>query len=446
MIIALYIRVSSEEQAQHGLSLDVQEAALRRWAEDHHHTVAGIYRDEGVSARKPYTKRPELQRLLSELDRKHIQLIAFTKLDRWFRSVKDYYSVQDILDRHHVEWATIWEDYETSTAAGRLKVNIMLSVAQDEADRTSERIKQVQARQVEQGKPITGHQPFGYMVKDHKVVKNPDASPILEDAISHYMLRQNMSELTRYLNSKYHLAHAKTVYRRWLSQEMICGCYRGNPDYCEPYISRAEYDHLQAVLTHNVRKARTSHVYIFGGLIRCPYCGCLMTGYYTYNGYKSMSLPTHYYRCRGRIERTCDAPAKTVRESKLEVALLDKIESYFEDYRIEWEEDKRKRMTEKPDKYIAQLDRLKELYILGDVSREDYDKRKASLTAKITALSEVIDEDKESRMGSLADTLSGDFREAYGLLDDKHKQMFWRGILKEIKLDKDMKLTGVEFL
>ena len=68
-------------------------------------------------------------------------IILVTKLDRWFRNIGEYYKVQEILEAHNVSWKTIYEDYDTSTAAGRLKINIMLSVAQDEADRASERIK-----------------------------------------------------------------------------------------------------------------------------------------------------------------------------------------------------------------------------------------------------------------------------------------------------------------
>ena len=80
-----------------------------------------------------------------------IDLIIFTKLDRSFRSVRDNHAVQAILDKNNVVWRAILEDYQTETADGRLKVNIMLSVAENEADRTSERIKFVFANRVKNG-------------------------------------------------------------------------------------------------------------------------------------------------------------------------------------------------------------------------------------------------------------------------------------------------------
>ena len=144
MKVFLYVRVSSEEQVKHGYSLDAQEQALKEFCEHNKHIILGIYRDEGISGRKPYTKRPAMVQLLNDLERVKPDIILFTKLDRWFRNIKEYYKVQDILDKNKVYWKAINEEYDTSTASGRLYVNIKLSIAQDEADRTSERIKDVQ--------------------------------------------------------------------------------------------------------------------------------------------------------------------------------------------------------------------------------------------------------------------------------------------------------------
>ena len=127
MNAALYIRVSTEEQAMHGLSVAAQTAALDTWAKQNQVKVVDHYVDAGISARKKASTRPELQRLLRDIEAGNIDLVVFTKLDRWFRNIGEYYRVQDILDKHKVNWKTIQEDYDTSTASGRLKINIMLS-------------------------------------------------------------------------------------------------------------------------------------------------------------------------------------------------------------------------------------------------------------------------------------------------------------------------------
>ena len=139
--VALYCRVSSEEQVRHGYSLGAQLTALKEYAKKHRYAVMGEFVDEGISARKSYKKRPALLRLLEAVQDDQVDIILFIKLDRWFRNVKAYYQVQPILDQHNTAWQAILEDYETVTASGRLKVNIMLSVAENEADRTAERIK-----------------------------------------------------------------------------------------------------------------------------------------------------------------------------------------------------------------------------------------------------------------------------------------------------------------
>ena len=160
--VFLYVRVSTEEQAIHGLSIEAQTAALEAWAKANGHRVVGVYTDAGISARKPATKRPALQQLLADAQAGKGELIVFTKLDRWFRNIAEYYKVQEILEKSHIDWRTIQEDYDTSTASGRLKINIMLSVAQDEADRTSERIKAINEMKRKKLEPLTGDCMRGY--------------------------------------------------------------------------------------------------------------------------------------------------------------------------------------------------------------------------------------------------------------------------------------------
>ena len=188
MRIALYARVSTEEQSLRGLSIDAQLAALREWAGDQ---AVGEYVDPGVSARIPIKKRPHLQRLLRDVEDGKIDLIAFTKLDRWTRNIREYYKAQDILDAHNVAWRAIHEDYETQTAAGRLKVNIMLAVAQDEADRTSERVKAVFDEKRRKGLTVNGHMPVGLQYNDGIVTPGPDADRV-RDMFDKYIASRSL--------------------------------------------------------------------------------------------------------------------------------------------------------------------------------------------------------------------------------------------------------------
>ena len=141
---ALYIRVSSDKQVKEGDSIPAQREALRKYAKEHNFLIAGEYIDDGISGTK-YSQRDELQRMLSDVEARKIDIILFTKLDRYFRSVRHYTATQAILDKYGVGWTAIWEPiYDTTTPQGRLILNQMMSIAQFEAENTGQRIRQVQ--------------------------------------------------------------------------------------------------------------------------------------------------------------------------------------------------------------------------------------------------------------------------------------------------------------
>ena len=101
---ALYPRVSTEEQFIHGLSMAAQIQDLTDYANRMGYKIVGIYPDEGVSARKPISKRPALLRLLKDVEEGKIDIILVTKLDRWFRNIKEYQITEEILQRNHCYW------------------------------------------------------------------------------------------------------------------------------------------------------------------------------------------------------------------------------------------------------------------------------------------------------------------------------------------------------
>lgn len=124
-LVAAYIRVSSQEQKLHGLSLAAQEQKLREYAEAHNMKIVEWYRDEGVSARKLIRKRPELQRMIRDAEQGKFDRIIFIKLDRFFRSVAEYHECMKRISP--VVWTTTEEKYDLSTAQGRMLVNMKLN-------------------------------------------------------------------------------------------------------------------------------------------------------------------------------------------------------------------------------------------------------------------------------------------------------------------------------
>ena len=179
--VALYGRVSTEEQALKGFSIDAQVDALKEYCEKNSMKIVDIYLDEGISGAKPPLKRPALKRLLEDVESGKIDMILFTKLDRWFRSVKEYFKVQDVLDNNKVEWKAIQENYDTTTANGQMAITIFLAVAQNERDKTAERIKVVLDHKRKNKEACFGGRatPFGYKKEAdqdgiQRLVKDPE--------------------------------------------------------------------------------------------------------------------------------------------------------------------------------------------------------------------------------------------------------------------------------
>ena len=415
MKVFLYLRVSSEEQAKHGYSLDAQEEALKTFCEKHNHVILGIYRDEGISGRKPYTKRPAMIQLLADLPIVKPDIILFTKLDRWFRNIKEYYKVQDILDKNKVDWKAINEEYDTSTASGRLYVNIKLSIAQDEADRTSERIKDVQDQLIMQGKVLGGTVPFGYAIKNKRIVFGENIG-IVKEAIDHYMTFQSAHATAKMLNEKYGYDFNQTRLIRLFRSTLLKGEYRQNHNYCEPLLSSAEWDELQEVINRNIKHSPRQRIYLFTGMIKCPYCGRKLGG--IYDGTRK------YYRCARHYFGSCPMP-KHVNEKKVEKWLLDNIE---QDFRVNVTE-KPKEKRESPAKYRERLKRLNDMYLMGNISESEYKDKSAELQLKIAELSKEPVK-KEIRFET-------NWKSLYEELDDEHKRAFWRGLIKGVVINEN---------
>lgn len=191
---AIYIRVSTSEQMMHGKSLEAQREYLERYAKEHNMIVVGIYADEGKTARKELKKRKAIHALLEDVKAGKIDMILFWRLDRWFRNLSDFYKVQDILDEYDVHWLSASEPgINMETRDGRLQLNVVLSIGQNEVDTTSERIKFVNEASIRQGKLIFGEANMGFGYKSgivdgvKRMIKDPETEEATE-AFFKYLL------------------------------------------------------------------------------------------------------------------------------------------------------------------------------------------------------------------------------------------------------------------
>ena len=449
--VALYIRVSTEEQAVYGDSLPAQEEALLEWARSKGHKIVAIYRDEGNSARKAAFRRPVMLELLEDVKADKVDLIAFTKLDRWFRNLREYYNVQSILDKHRVAWQAILEDYNTTTADGRLKVNIMLSVAENESDRTSERIKFVFNSKLNRKEAFIPKQclPMGYTIQEvdgvKRVVKDPETQHIMEDFFRtalDYSVRRAAQEVTE----KYGLDRDHSSWYEHTKREIFTGTYRGVKDYCPAYITQDEFDYLNDK-TRRIRKTKQNRTYLFVGLLLCPACGRRMGTKFCIG---SQGREYYYYRCGKNISKACDFKS-TISEIQIEKYLLENVRQQIEGMILSAEaepaQQKKAPKRSEADKLKEQLRRTNVAYHAGNMEDDEYLARTKEIKAKLAAAqAEEEKEEKPADLSALKELLSTDFETIYKTLDKEDKRRLWRSIIRNINTDVSGHITSIDFI
>ena len=439
--VAIYCRVSTEEQVMHGYSLEAQEEALLAFAKEHGLKVVKIYRDEGFSARKPILKRKVMLELLEDVKDGKIDRILFVKLDRWTRNVSEFHAVQQILDRHNVTWQAILEDYNTVTADGRLKLNIMLSVAENEADRTGERIRFTYNSRVQKGEaPFPSRvAPFGYKVEVidgvRRMVKNPDTQEAVEFffrlAVVHSI--RHAAEIT---NREFGLSRAYTQWHRMTKNTAYYGTFHGVENFCEPYITKDEFDKLNNN-PQQVRKAKNNRTYIFSGLVKCGCCGRRMNGKYSTSGRGSRGV-YHYYRCIGTLVAVCENP--TLSEKKIEDYLLENVRREIEGQILEYEVAMASPKVAKKKANIGTLqERLRRInvsYHAGNMTDDEYLEESAAVKASIAdAQKEEEEHIPALDIEGLKEFLDSGFETVYESLTSEERRRLWISVIDEIVVE-----------
>ena len=455
---AVYIRVSTAEQQMHGKSLQAQRDFLERYAKEHGMVVVGVYADEGKTARKELKKRKAIHSLLSDVKAGKIDVILFWRTDRWFRNLSDFYKVQDILDEHGVRWISASEPgINMETRDGRLQLNVVLSIGQNEVDTTSERIKFVNESSVRQGKLIFGdaNMPLGYKsgIIDGKkcMIKDPDAEHMVLDFFDYFKKHQNKSDTIRYMQDTYHIDFSYSMLRTMLSSEFYKGTYRGFP-YCPAYLSEKEWNDIQRIAHKNVKHAPSGRVYLFSGLMRCPNCGQLLvgTGCSSVINRKTGEKRTYcYYRCnRAAADKICSWKHK-MSQNLIEEYLLKNFEKEYQADKIRCqkanEKKKKVKETRTPEKLQKELERLNLLFQKGRIEWDYYSKEYDRIEKELKDLSNIIPE-AEKDFSYLEQLVQTDFRTIYATLSQENRRAFWRSTIKQIHLNEDYTIKHVEFL
>lgn len=377
-----------------------------------------------------------MKRLLDDVEAGKVDIILFTKLDRWFRSVKEYFKVQEILDTYGVQWRAIHENYDTTTANGQMAITMFLAIAQNERDRTAERIKVVLEHKRKNKEACFGGNaiPLGYKKEADengvmRLVKDPETQQAVEEFWDIMIKTNNLNKAIRHMVNAYGINKDWKSWMRMTRSDFYCGIHRGVQDYCEPYVSPEDF-----LALHEKRPQKatpTGRIYLLRGLIRCPECGQKLCG--DADTRKNKVYKT--YRCAYRA-RGCSNHG-SYSELKLMKQLVNGLDGYLRE-EIAAAEIELAKPRPKPKTNIKELKekqrRLTVAYMAGNKTDKEYLQEDAELKSLI-AKAEKTAPPEPRNIQPLKDLLESDFKSIYESLTEEEKQLFWTKLIKEIKLD-----------
>jgi DNA invertase Pin-like site-specific DNA recombinase len=174
-----YIRVSTEDQAREGISLDNQEAKIKAYATLNGLDLTEIIKDAGISGKT--LNRPGIAKVLKMIEAREIEAIIVYKLDRLSRKTLDNLTLIESFDSNGIAFHSIMEKIDTKSAQGRFFLTILSALAQMERDLIAERTRDALAHKKTK-REWTGRIPFGYRVEDCHLVEDPEAMRTIQKA------------------------------------------------------------------------------------------------------------------------------------------------------------------------------------------------------------------------------------------------------------------------
>jgi len=331
---AIYIRVSTEDQAKEGYSLEVQREYLEDFAKREGCEVYKVYCDEGISAYS--TRRPALQELLADARAKKFNLVLVHKIDRFSRNLKDLLMLVDELSSGGVAFKSASEPFDTTTSAGKLMFQQLGSFAEFERNRISERVFPGMVKGVLSGNwQGARFVPFGYTYSKAKKlleIEEREAN-IVKLIYTMYLFGRGTHDITDYLNKKkFQTRTGKRFYSKFICDVLRNQIYTGkivwNKKHYDknqktkkyykyirndpskiivaqgkhkPIIDEQDFAEIQKLLANKTRTWRPrvkNKEYLLTGLLTCAKCN------HKYNGVSSISnhrtnKKKRWYRCSG---------------------------------------------------------------------------------------------------------------------------------------------------
>ncbi|HOU36298.1 MAG TPA: recombinase family protein [Candidatus Omnitrophota bacterium] len=335
MKCAVYVRVSTEEQAKEGYSLAAQTDKIVEYIKSKGWTYSQIYNDDGYSAAS--RRRPALQRLLADAASQQFEAVIVYRIDRLSRNLKDLIEIVEELATNGAGFKSITEIIDTTTPEGRLMFHQFGSFAQYERELISQRTSLGRSKRLKLGLWPGGRAPFGYLLKAGKLQTVEKEAKLVRLMFELY-LNKNLGviNIARYLNDKgIKTKQGKkwkfTVVHKILTNPTYTGCIVRSGERVtgahKPIIKEEVFNKVREVLP--TRKAKTRSLVspnLFTGYI---FCGCGSAMHMMYPGLPNKAR-YKYYACSRRVTYK-DCKQDYLRADILEESVIDQLEKIAED-------------------------------------------------------------------------------------------------------------------
>lgn len=327
MRTAIYVRVSTDIQVEEGFSIAAQKHKLQAYCESQGWSITGFYVDEGISAKD--MNRPELKRMLGDIEQGVIDVVLVYKLDRLTRSVLDLYKLLELFDKYNCKFKSSTEVYDTTTAMGKLFITIVAALAQWERSNIGERVRFGLQEKVRQGKYAAHVKPFGYSLDNGELTIIPEEAKIVKRIYKRYLEGQSTIKIAIDLVGTPGAKWSDVQIYQILKNPLYKGSLRwgrNTESYFEvdnavpPIINEEMFEEVQLHMKIRSLKhprAATSD-YVFSGMVTCGLCGNLLIGSKTTTRGKEYKS----YRCKGRSLKVCNV---NIPVDKLEELFLKEI-------------------------------------------------------------------------------------------------------------------------
>ena len=285
--VAIYVRVSTTNQAEEGYSIDEQIDKLEAYCKIKDWTVYKVYTDGGFSGSN--TERPALESLIKDANKKKFDTVLVYKLDRLSRSQKDtLFLIEDVFIKNGIEFLSLQENFDTSTPFGKAMIGLLSVFAQLEREQIKERMQLGKLGRAKAGKSMMWTKTsygYDYHKETGTVTINPAQSLAIKFIFESYLSGRSVTKLRDDLNEQYPkpIPWNYRAVRTILDNPVYCGynqylgeIYKGNH---EPIITKEVYDKTQKELkirqrtaAENVNPRPFQSKYMLSGIVQCGYC------------------------------------------------------------------------------------------------------------------------------------------------------------------------------